>query len=80
MTTEKFARSRRRGKLNAGGRRLRGGTGGSCTDSGSWPESPESVPIDIAPRAAGRACRGGVTHGAYFMPWNLRGDAREAVR
>jgi len=75
MTTANIARSRRRGKLNTDERRLLAEIGESFKASGPWPESPEYVPMDIAVRAAERAYRRGVTHGAYFMLWHLRGDA-----
>lgn len=39
------------------------------------PVSPDTVPLEVAIRAAERAYRRGVTQGAYYMLWHLRGSA-----
>lgn len=67
------SRSPRRGKLTEDDRRLLEDIGESSKAFGSWPVSPELVPVDIAARAAERAYRRGVTQGAYYMLWHLRG-------
>jgi hypothetical protein len=69
-----YGRSRRRGKLTMEERRLLEIIAESGKAFGRWPTSPEMVPMDIALRAAERAYRRGVTQGAYFMLWHLRGS------
>jgi hypothetical protein len=71
--TGRVSRSPRRGKLAVDERRLLEDIAESGKAFGTWPTLPELVPIDIAMRAAERAYRRGVTQGAYFMLWHLRG-------
>jgi hypothetical protein len=73
MTASRISRSYRRGKLTIDERRLLEEIGESGKAFGMWPDSPESVPLDLAIRAAERAYRRGVTQGAYYMLWHLRG-------
>lgn len=41
---------------------------------GGWPTSPETVPVEVAVRAAERAYRRGVCQGAYYLLWSARGE------
>jgi len=71
--TGRTSRSPRRGRLTAAECRLLEDIAESSKAFGMWTVSPDLVPVDIAMRAAERAYRRGVTQGAYFMLWHLRG-------